>query len=132
MLPDHPFPTSVGMDPSPPLLEIISSEMPSSLVPTDASDEASASLHSTPDYNQPRKQELYTGPTPVAATHHPPEVPTTTGSHTQKPHTGHEQQNSYTAQKPDFYTGPRTGNDLVGGSSTTSGPTPTGNTTNSK
>ena len=51
MLPDRPLPTSVDMDPSPPPLEIASSITPSSLVPTDISDEASASFHSTPDFH---------------------------------------------------------------------------------
>ena len=85
MLSDCPLPTSVGMDPSPPPLEIASSEIPSSLVPTDTSDEASASFHSTPDFhNTPQipsshtylevpttgQPKFYTGPTPV--------IPTTT------------------------------------------------------
>jgi len=83
MLPDRPLPTSVGMDPSPPPLETNSSETPPSLVPTDASDEVSASFHSTPDFhNQPQASNFYTnsppdyysGPTPVATTHHQPEV----------------------------------------------------------
>ena len=80
MLSDCPLPTSVGMDPSPPPLEITSSEMPLSLVPTDTSDEASAYFHNTlqtpsshtysevPTTNP--GPEFYTGPTPV---------PTTTG-----------------------------------------------------
>ena len=85
MLPDCPLPTSVGMDPSPPPLGIASSITPPSLVPTDISDEASASFHSTPDFHHTPQtltshdqeiapgtnhQKPYTGPTPV---------PTTTG-----------------------------------------------------
>jgi len=81
MFPNRPLPTSVGMDPSPPPLVIASSNTPLSLVPTDASDEASASFHSTPDFH-------YTPQTPVV------------------PHTG--QAEFYTAShtgpaKPQFY-----------------------------
>jgi len=47
MLPDRPFPTPVGMDPSPPPLETISSDTPPSLVPTHASLESSAASHTT-------------------------------------------------------------------------------------
>jgi len=62
MLSDRPLPTSVGMDPSPPPVETASSEIPSSLVPTDASDETSASFHSTPDFhNPPQTSSFYTG-----------------------------------------------------------------------
>jgi len=50
MLSDRPLPTLVGMDPSPPPVETTSSEIPSSFVPTDALDEASASFHSTPEF----------------------------------------------------------------------------------
>jgi len=61
MLSDRPFPISVGLVPSPPPLETISSDTPPSLVPTDTSDEASASFHSTPDFhNQPQASEFYT------------------------------------------------------------------------
>ena len=84
ILSDRPLPTSVDLDPSPPPVETASSEIPSSLVPTDASDEASASFHSTPDFHTGSHNQkicpgtqFYTVPTPVAATHHPPEVPTT-------------------------------------------------------
>ena len=117
MLSDRPPSTSVGMDPSPPPLVISSSELPPSLVPTDTSDEASASSHSTPDFHiLPQTSEIYT------ASHH---GPTTfyTGPHDQEPQTG--------PNNPNLYTGYNTGNDLVGGSSTSSGPTPTGNATNS-
>ena len=73
MLSDRPLPTLVGMDPSPPPLAIASSDIPPSLVPTDASDEASASFHSTPDFHQTPQTlashtnpvDFYTGPTPV-------------------------------------------------------------------
>ena len=86
MLPDRPFLTSVGMNPSSLPLETISSDTPPSLVPTDISDEASASFHSTPDFHHTPQtssshiylelpttrisSELYTGPTPVT-THTP-------------------------------------------------------------
>ena len=73
MLPDRPLPTSVDMDPSPPPLVIASSDTPLSLVPTDASDEASASFHSTPDFH-------YTPQIP--SSHAYLEVPTTTGPNT--------------------------------------------------
>ena len=90
MLSDRPLPTSVGMDPSPPPLEIASSEIPSSLVPTDASDEASASFHSTPDFHN-------TPQTPSSHTYL--EVPTTShGPHFYiASHTG-------PAKKQEFYT----------------------------
>ena len=94
MLSDRPLPTSVGMDPSPPSLEIASSDTPSLSVPADTSDEASASFHSTPDFHNPPQTssshtehtasglntnlEFYTGPTPAAAIHQTLEVPTTT------------------------------------------------------
>jgi len=120
MLSDHPLPTSVGMNPSPPPVEIPSSEIPSSLVPTDASDEVSASFHSTPEFDAGSIPNFYTGPTPV----------TTTTTGLAKFYTGSPNQETRTGPAK-FYTGPRTGNNLVGGSSTTSGPTPTGNTTNS-
>jgi len=84
MLPDCPLPTSVGMDSSPPPLGIASSITLPSLVPTDISDEASASFHSTPDFHHTPQtlsshsylelttttagQEFYTGPTPVVTT----------------------------------------------------------------
>jgi len=61
MLSDRPLSTLVGMDPSPPPVEIARSEIPSSFVPTDASDEASASFHSTPDFH-------HTPQTPVVST----------------------------------------------------------------
>ena len=84
-LPDCPLPTSVGMDPSPPPLEIASSITPPSLVPTDISDEASASFHSTPDFHHtpqtlsshtqldstPDHPDFYTGLTPVPTTINP-------------------------------------------------------------
>ena len=89
MLSDRPLPTSVGMDPSPPPVETASSEIPSSLVPTDASDEASASFHSTPDFhNPPQTSNFYTGPTPVPTTTNPDSEFYTAS------HTGH---------KPKFY-----------------------------
>ena len=96
MLSDRPLPTSVGMDPSPPPSEMANLEMPSSLVPTDTLDEASASFHSTPDFhhtpqtlsshtylevpNTTSPAELYAGPTPVAS--HTGPVTFYTGSHT--------------------------------------------------
>ena len=72
MLSDRPLPTLVGMDPSPPPVEIASSEIPASFVLTDALDEASASFHSTPEYytashTGPSKHNFYTGPTPVTS-----------------------------------------------------------------
>ena len=78
MLSDRPLSTLVGMDPSPPPVGIASSTTPPLLVPTDTSDEASASFHSTPDFHHTPQTlsshtnpvEFYTGPTPV---------PTTTG-----------------------------------------------------
>ena len=85
MLPDRPLPTSVGMDPSPPPAETASSEIPPSLVPTDASDEASASFHSTPDFNQPQKQEFHTGTEPHFYT----------GSHNQETRPGHDFYNGF-------------------------------------
>jgi len=88
MLPDRPFPTSVGMDPSPPPLETISSDTPPSLVPTDTSDEASASFHSTPDFhNQPQAPEYYTGPAQKAKFY--------SGSHNQELY-----------NRPQYYPGP--------------------------
>ena len=82
MLPDCPLPTLVGMDSSPPPLGIASSITLPSLVPTDISDDASASFHSTPDFHHtpqtlashtqldsaPAHSGLYTGPTPVITT----------------------------------------------------------------
>ena len=72
MLSDRPLPTLVGMDPSPPPVEITSSEIPSSFVPTDALDEASASFHSTPDFHHtPQTLTSHTYlevPTPVTTT----------------------------------------------------------------
>ena len=88
MLPDRPFPTSVGMDPSHLPLETISSDTPPSLVPTDASDEASASFHSTPDFH-------HTPQTPSSHTY--PEVPNITGP------AGPE---FYTGSPRKLYTGP--------------------------
>ena len=85
MLPDRPLPTSVGMDPSPPPLGIASSITPS-LVPTYASDEASVSFHSTPDFHHTPQtlashtgpSDFYTGPTPVVSTTTPgPDLYTT-------------------------------------------------------
>ena len=81
MLPDRPLSTLVGMDPSPPPVEIASSITLSSLVPTDISDEASASFHSTPDFHHTPQTltshtnpvEFYTGPTPVPTTTGPPD-----------------------------------------------------------
>ena len=91
MLPDRPFPTSVGMDPSPPPLETISSDTPPSLVPTDASDEASASFHSTPDFhNPPQTSNSQTLNSPLEIY---------TGSHT-------EYKSGHTPQTSNFYTGP--------------------------
>jgi len=61
-LPDRPFPVSVGRNPSPTSLETIRSDILPSWVPTDTSDEASASFHSTPDFhNQPQNPNFYTG-----------------------------------------------------------------------
>ena len=82
MLPDRPFSTVVGRDLSPPPVEMGNSEISSSVVPTDALDEASASFHSTPDFH-------HTPQTP--SSHIYLELPTTTnpvhnfhtGSHTQ-------------------------------------------------
>ena len=78
-LPDCSLPTSVGMDPSPPPLGIASSITPPSLVPTDVSDEASASFHSTPDFHHTPQtlvshtnpSDFYTSPTPVITTINP-------------------------------------------------------------
>ena len=82
-LPDRPFPVSVGRNPSPTLLETIRSDILPSRVPTDMSDEASASSHSTPEFhNQPQNPEFYTGS-----------------------HTEHKTLPTDT-QKPHFYTGP--------------------------
>ena len=78
MLSDRPFPVSVGRNPSPALLETISSDIPPSWVPTDTSDEASTSFHSTPDFhNRPQNPKFYTGPTPEE------ELQFHTGSHTE-------------------------------------------------
>ena len=51
MLPDHPLSTMVGRDLSPPPGEMGNSEILASVVPTDISDETSASFHSTPDFH---------------------------------------------------------------------------------
>ena len=51
MLPDRPFSTMVGRDLSPPPGEMGNSERLASVVPTDISDETSASFHSTPDFH---------------------------------------------------------------------------------
>ena len=68
MLPDRPLSTVVGMDLSPPPVEMGNSEISSSFVPTDALDEASASFHSTPEFYTASHTEhhFHTGPTPVA------------------------------------------------------------------
>jgi len=107
MLPDRPLPISVGMDPSPPPLEIASSITLPSLVPTDISDEASASFHSTPDFHHtpqtlsshtylelpttttgPAGPDFYTGPLPVPTTTNPaPKL--YTGPHDQEISPGH-------------------------------------------
>ena len=103
MLPDRPLPILVGMDPSPPPVEIASSTILPSFVPTDISDEASASFHSTPDFHHtpqtlsshtylelptttgPAGPEFYTGPLPVPTTTDPaPHF--YTASHTGPPH----------------------------------------------
>ena len=86
MLPDRPLSTVVGRDLSPPPVEMGNSEILASVVPTDISDETSASFHSTPDFhNTPQTPSsriylefptttgsvgppLYTGPTPVITT----------------------------------------------------------------
>jgi len=63
MLPDRPFPVSAGRNPSPTLLGAIRSDILPSWVPTDTSDEESASFHSTPDFhNQPQNPNPTTGP----------------------------------------------------------------------
>ena len=94
MLSDRPFPISVGLVPSPPPLETISSDTPPSLVPTDTSDEASASFHSTPDFHNP--PQFYTG------SYTNLEVPTT-GPNTEF-YTGSEVPT--TGSHQNFYTGP--------------------------
>ena len=71
MLPDRPFSTMVGRDLSPPPVEMGNSEILASVVPTDISDETSASFHSTPDFHN-------TPQTP--SSHIYLEFPTTTGS----------------------------------------------------
>jgi len=117
MLSDRPLPTSVGMDPSPPPLEIASSITPSSLVPTDISDEASASFHSTPDFHHTPQTpsshthlelpttsygpNFYTGLTPVPTSHTGP-TNFYTGSHNQEISPGHNNLKLYTAS----HTGP--------------------------
>ena len=68
MLPDRPLPTLVGMDPSPPPVEGISSVILPSLIPTDASDEASASFHSTPEYYTASHTGSYTEYTATTTT----------------------------------------------------------------
>jgi len=93
MLSDRPFPASVGRNPSPTPLETISSDTLSSWVPTDTSDEASASFHSTPDFhNQPQNPNFHTGPTPGG------ELQLYTGSNTQH--------KTLPTDPPEFYTGP--------------------------
>ena len=101
ILSDRPLPTSVGMDPRPPPLGIASSITLPSLVPTDISDEASASFHSTPDFHYTPHTPVppaagphfYTGPTPVTTTNPAP-----------KPYTGsHTQLDSATTAGPDLY-----------------------------
>jgi len=91
MLSDRPFPASVGRNPSPTPLETISSDTLSSWVPTDTSDEASASFHSTPDFHsQPQNPNFYTG----------------------SPHRSHQAEEFYTGPTPggelQFYTGSNT------------------------
>ena len=86
MLPDHPLPTSVGMDLSPPPLEITSSDTPPLLVPTDTSDEASASFHSTPDF------------------HHTPQTPVVPPSTGPQFYTGSHTQLDSETSGPEFYT----------------------------
>ena len=80
MLPDRPLSTVVGMDLSPPPVEMGNSEISSSVVPPDALDEASASFHSTPEFYTASHTEhitsthtlgpvqFYTGPLPVPTT----------------------------------------------------------------
>ena len=51
MLPDRPLSTMVGRDLSPPPVEMGNPEILASVVPTDISDETSASFHSTPDFH---------------------------------------------------------------------------------
>ena len=113
MLPDRPFSTMVGRDLSPPPGEMGNSEILASVVPTDISDETSASFHSTPDFhNTPQTpsshiylefptttgsagpSEFYTGPTPV--TTHTPGTPLYTGSHNQEISPGHTKLHLYT------------------------------------
>ena len=63
MLSDRPFPVSAGRNPSSTSLETVNSDIPPSGVPTDTSDEASASFHSTPDFhNQPQNPNFHTCP----------------------------------------------------------------------
>ena len=101
ILPDRPFSTMVGRDLSPPPVEMGNSEILASVVPTDISDETSASFHSTPDFhNTPQTPsshiylefptttgsagpDLYTGPTPLTLhTKDTPAPPLYTASHT--------------------------------------------------
>jgi len=103
ILPDRPFSTMVGRDLSPPPGELGNSEILASVVPTDISDETSASFHSTPDFhNTPQtldsyiylevpttciSSEFYTGPTPL--TLHTKDTPAPhlyTASHTGPSH----------------------------------------------
>ena len=71
LLPDRPLSTMVGRDLSPPPVEMGNSEILTLVVPTDISDETSASSHSTPDFHN-------TPQTP--SSHIYLEFPTTTGS----------------------------------------------------
>jgi len=101
ILSDRPLPTSVGMDPSPPPVEIASSEISPLRAPSDTSDETSASFHSTPDVHHTVQTSsshiylevpttftghptFYTGPTPVvsANTTNPGHQEFYTASHT--------------------------------------------------
>ena len=104
MLPDRPLPTLVGMDPSPPPVEITSPEIPSSFVPTDTLDEASASFHSTPDFHHmPQTLSSHTYlevPTPV---------PTTTHAGPAHSYTGPPQPELPPGTPPQFYTASHTG-----------------------
>jgi len=119
MLPDRPLPTLVGMDPSPPPVGIASSTTPPLLVPTDISDEASASFHSTPDFphtSQTSSSHIYlelpttsygpthfhTGPTPV--------IPHTEDMAGPQFYTGsHTQLDSRPSGPAQFYTASHTG-----------------------
>jgi len=97
MLPDRPLSTLVGMDPRPTPGEVTSSYPPPSLIPPDASDEASASFHSTPDFHsrpQTPSSHIYLEvPTNTASQYRDPESHTDPPEFHPVPHTG-----------PDFYT----------------------------